>query len=199
LPAVAVAVSLARKLELNDAEIADGIEKLQPLHGRMNPLRARKGSLVIDDTYNSSPEAAIAALETLYEIKSKHKIAVLGQMNELGKYSQILHQQVGDHCDSTQLDLVITVGKDANSYLAAAAKKQGCKIVRCPTPYHAADILLPLIHKDTVLLAKGSQNNVYLEEAVKLLLMNPSDNAKLVRQSRNWIKKKDECFNVKVQ
>ena len=195
LPAVSAAVSLARKLELTEEEILRGVGKLQPLSGRMNPLTGRKGSLLIDDTYNSSPEAAIAALQTLYEIKSSHKVAILGQMNELGHHSKKLHQQVGDFCDPTQLDLVLTIGEDANKHLAKAAQKQGCEVVKCPTPYHAADILLPLIHKDTVVFAKGSQNGVYAEEAIKLLLDNPKDVKKLVRQSRSWLKKKDECFS----
>lgn len=195
LPAVAAATLLAHKLELTKSEISRGLGNLKSLPGRMSVLDGINNSVLIDDTYNSSPEAVIAALGTLYEIKTKHKIAVLGQMNELGDYSQALHQQVGEYCDPKELDLVVTIGEDANSYLAEAAQKKGCNVFRCPTPYHASEIITPLIHSNSVVLAKGSQNNVYAEEAIKLLMNDPADVAKLVRQSRSWMKKKDDCFS----
>ncbi len=157
-------------------------------------IAGKKQSLIIDDTYNASPEAVIAALDTLYELPAKQKIALMGQMNELGKHSRTLHEEVGKHCDPKHLDLVVTLGRDANTYLAAAAEKRGCKVMRCPSPYHAADVIRPLLKKDTVILAKGSQNGVYAEEAVKALLADHRDVKKLVRQSRQWLKVKEQQF-----
>lgn len=197
LPAIAAATLLAHKLKLSKEEIGRGLDKLQPLQGRMNPLKGVHGSLLIDDTYNSSPEAAIAALDTLYEVDAKQKIAVLGRMNELGSYSRELHQKVGDYCDPEKLDLLVTIGDDANDYIAGSAEKRGCRVFRSPTPYHAADVVASLIHSNTVVLAKGSQNGVYAEEAVKLLLKNSEDISKLVRQSKSWLKIKEDCFSIK--
>ena len=194
LPALACATLIARALELTQSEIENGIQKCTPLPGRMNVLEGYKGAVLIDDTYNASPEATTAALDTLYELPSKDKIAILGQMNELGEHSKKFHQQVGTYCSPKQLSLVVTIGDDANNYLAVAAEKNGCRVVRCPTPYHAADVVLPLMHKGTTVLAKGSQNAVYAEESVKLLLKNTQDVKKLVRQSPIWIKKKDQDF-----
>ena len=161
----------------------------------MQLLKGEKGSLLIDDTYNASPEAVIAALGTLYEASAKQKIAILGQMNELGKFSPELHKKVGEMCDPKQLDLLVTLGKDANSYLADVAEKRGCKVMRCPSPYHAADVIRPFIKKGTLILAKGSQNGVFAEESLKELLDNPADASKLVRQSKQWIKIKQGQFN----
>ncbi len=195
LPAMAAAVLLAHTLELTDKEIIAGLGKITPMAGRMQPLKGTKNSLLIDDTYNASPQAVVAALKTLYEIPASHKIAILGQMNELGKHSKVFHEEIGVLCDPKQLELVVTIGKDANKYLAAKAEKRGCKVMRCPSPYHAADIVRPLLKKGTIVLAKGSQNGVFAEEAVKELLLNHSDTTKLVRQSSAWLKIKGQQFN----
>ena len=194
LPSMAAAVLLANKLELTDEEVLAGLVSIQPVHGRMYPLRGDKQSLLIDDTYNASPQAVIAALKTLYEIPSKHKIAVLGQMNELGKHSKASHEEIGKFCDPKQLALVVTIGRDANKYIATEAEKRGCKVMRCPSPYHATDIVRPLLKKGTVVLAKGSQNGVFAEEAVKELLANRKDAKQLVHQSKKWLQLKEEQF-----
>lgn len=194
LNALAAATLIANKLELKPEEIKRGLANIEPMSGRFTVLDGLRGSKLLDDTYNSSPEAVKSALDLLYEIKAQHKIAILGQMNELGEHSQRLHEQVGKHCDPKQLDIVITIGKDANEFLASVAESRGCKVMRCPSPDHAADVAQRLIQKDTVILIKGSQNGVFAEEAVKELLANSSDAKKLVRQTRKWLKTKQRCF-----
>lgn len=196
LPALAAATLLAIKLELRESEVSKALRSYRPFPGRMQPLQGKKGTLLIDDTYNASPDATTAALDTLYEVPGKKKIAILGQMNELGSFSQSLHEQVGKHCDPKKLDLLVTVGEDANTYLADVAQKRGCKVMRCPTSYHAADIVLPLLEKDTIVLAKGSEGGIFMEEAVKELLANPQDSKKLVRQSPHWLRKKEELLHT---
>jgi UDP-N-acetylmuramyl pentapeptide synthase len=116
-------------------------------------------------------------------------------MNELGKHSKELHEQTGKLCDPKQINLVVTIGKDANKYLASEAEKRGCKVMRCPSPYHAADVVRPLLKKEAVILAKGSQNGVFAEEALKELLADAKDAKKLVRQSRRWLKYKESHFH----
>lgn len=194
LPGLAVAAILGDKLGLSANEIKAGLEKVKPIPGRMQLLLGKKQSLLIDDTYNASPEAVIAALNTLYEIPSTSRIAVLGQMNELGKFSESMHKKVGAKCDPAKLELLVTIGDDANNYLAESAEKEGCKVVRCPSPYHAADIVNSLLKKGTVVLLKGSQNGVFAEETTKQLLQRPSDHSKIVRQSDKWLKLKESQF-----
>lgn len=194
LPAMSAAVLLAAHIGLSQKQIVAGLERVQPFAGRMQLLLGKKQSLLIDDTYNASPEAVTAALSTLYEIPAASKMAVLGQMNELGDYSEELHRKVGAFCDPKQLELVVTIGEDANSYLAEAAEKAGCKAVRCPSPYHAADVIKPLLKKGSVVLVKGSQNRVFAEETTKELLQRKSDSKRLVRQSDAWLKIKAKQF-----
>jgi UDP-N-acetylmuramoyl-tripeptide--D-alanyl-D-alanine ligase len=148
----------------------------------------------LDDTYNASPDATKAALDTLYKLPAVHKIALLGNMNELGDYSKQAHIAVGEYCDPKQLELVVTIGRDANTYLAAEAEKKGCTVARFDNPYKAGKYLESRLSKGAILLAKGSQNGVFAEEAIKQLLANPADTSKLVRQTPKWLKKKARAF-----
>lgn len=192
--ATAAAV-VADKIGLSSVEIKQGIAQLKPVQGRMQRLKGIKNSVILDETYNASPDAVKAALDSLYEFQAKgQKIAILGNMNELGEVSASAHREVGEYCDPLQLNLVVTIGPDANGYLAPAAEEQGCHVVCFDDPYAAGKYLSDFIKPDAVILAKGSQNNVYAEEAVKPLLANPEDATKLVRQSAAWQKKKQKNF-----
>lgn len=194
LYAVAAAVSVADQLGLSVAEIKAGLDNLKPVSGRMQQLAGINNSTIIDDTYNASPPAMKAALDTLYRLDAPQKIAILGNMNELGSYAQAAHKEIGNYCDPKKLDLVVTLGPDANKYLAVAAEAKGCKVQQFEDPYSAGDYLKPIIKKGTLILAKGSQNRVFAEEAIKLLLANPADAKKLVRQSSGWLKTKEQAF-----
>ncbi|MDQ3093864.1 MAG: UDP-N-acetylmuramoyl-tripeptide--D-alanyl-D-alanine ligase [bacterium] len=175
-----------------------GLARLGPQPGRMQLLPGINKSVLIDDTYNSSPEANIAALDFLYEGKAPARIALLGNMNELGAYSEEAHSKVGEYCDPNKIDVVLTLGTDANKYLAESAESKGCRVIRTATPYQASDVIreeLKRINKPgVIILCKGSQNGVFAEEAVKNLLANKTDSSKLVRQSDAWLRKKSKSF-----
>ncbi len=194
LYAVAGAVAVARELGMAPSEIKAGLDKLKPVAGRMQKLAGINGSIIIDDTYNASPPAMKAALDTLYRLDAPQKIAVLGNMNELGNYSQTAHEEIGSYCDPKKLDLVITLGPDANKYLAPAAEAKGCKVQQFDDPYSVGEYLKSIIKNGALILVKGSQNRVFAEEAVKLLLADPKDAKKLVRQSEAWLKIKAKDF-----
>ncbi len=191
----ATAASLvAEQLKLTDAQITDSVRALTPVSGRMQRLKGIHNSLILDETYNASPEAVFAALDSLYVIKAPHKIVLLGNMNELGDFSEDAHIQIGEYCDPKQLDLVVTLGPDANNYTAKSAKAAGCKVKSFDNPYDAGEYIKSVMKPESVILAKGSQNRVFAEEAVKLLLADPGDKSKLVRQSADWMKKKQANF-----
>jgi UDP-N-acetylmuramyl pentapeptide synthase len=96
-------------------------------------------------------------------------------MNELGNFSEAAHTEIGGLCDPKQLDLLVTIGPDANEFLAKAAESKGCKVERFNNPYKAGEFLKPLVKEDAVILVKGSQNKVFAEEAIKSLLKNHKD------------------------
>lgn len=179
---------------LKPEEINKGLQTIHPVSGRMQRLVGANESTIIDDTYNASPVAVKGALDTLYKMAAPQKIVILGSMNELGKYSAQSHTEIGEYCDPKNITLLATVGTDANTYLAPAAQKKGVNVKTFNSPYEAGNFIRPLIHKGTVILAKGSQNGVFAEEAVKILLANPDDSSKLVRQEEKWQKVKQKQF-----
>jgi UDP-N-acetylmuramoyl-tripeptide--D-alanyl-D-alanine ligase len=191
-----VAGAVGIKLGLTPEQIVAGLQAIRPVTGRMNMLRGLKNSTIIDDTYNSSPIAAIAALQTLYLFPAKQRIAILGSMNELGTYLQQAHQQVGEACDPGLLDWVVTIGSNAEQFLAPAAAAKGCQVRSFASPYEAGAFAHSVLQQGAVVLAKGSKNGVFAEEAVKELLHTPGDEANLVRQSPFWMAIKEKQFSA---
>lgn len=193
---VAVAAgAVGVKMGLTAEQVSVGMQKIRPVHGRMNLLRGLRGSTIIDDTYNASPSAMIAALQTSYVFPARQRIAILGSMNELGDYSKQAHEQVGQACDPSLLDWVITIGEDAKKYLAPAAESRGCRVRSFMSPYEAGGEAHKLMEPGAVILAKGSQNGVFAEEAVKVLLHSTDEESQLVRQSPFWMAKKEAQFD----
>ncbi len=194
--AVAAAYAVGDLLDLTTAELEAGLADIKPVSGRMNPLSGLNGSILIDDTYNSSPDAAQAALTVLGATKATgRRIAVMGSMNELGQDNPRYHAEVGAACAG--LDLLVTVGELANRHLGPAAIAAGLderSWKPADSPYAAGEFLKLLLKEGDVVLIKGSQNGVFCEETVKLLLADPNDAAYLVRQSPVWQRRKAEQF-----
>jgi UDP-N-acetylmuramyl pentapeptide synthase len=188
------AVAVADMIGVKQAVIAKGASKLRPFSGRMQVLPGIKGATLIDDTYNASPVAVKAALDVVYAARTGQRIAILGGMNELGDYSREAHELVGAYCDPKKLDVVVTIGNDAKQWLAPTARARGCTVISFDSPNDAGSYVSGKIQKNAVVLAKGSQNGVFAEEALKPLLADPSDAAKLVRQSPYWLTKKQRQF-----
>ena len=194
LKAACAAFAVGVRMGVPMNELMAKLSQIEPVYGRMNPLAGRNGSVIIDDTYNSSPVAAIAALQTLYQVEAPQRIAILGSMNELGNYSAAAHQQVGQYCDPMLLDWVITIGDQANQFLAPAAQKMGCQVRTFPDPIAAGTFANQVMREGAAILVKGSQNGVFAEEAAKVLLRDMNDKDKLVRQDDYWINKKQEWY-----
>lgn len=187
--------AIALKLGMGPDEIALAMQKIQPVPGRMQLLKGLKDSTLIDDTYNSSPAAAIAALQTLYTFETAQRIAILGSMNELGDYSQKAHEEVGQACDPSKLEWVITIGEEAQKYLAPAALARGNQVESFTSALDAGAFAHRVLRPHAVILAKGSQNRIFAEEALKLLLHETEDEHKLVRQSPQWLAIKQAQFD----
>jgi len=188
------AVAVAAKMGLMPDEIAKGLALIRPVPGRMNILRGIEESIIIDDTYNSSPLAASSALQALYGLQTPQRIAILGSMNELGTSSATEHEKIGLMCDPMMLSWVITIGEEAEKYLAPAARRRGCQVRSFKSAIEAGGFAHQVMAKGAVVLVKGSQGGIYAEEAVKVLCMM-DDDTKLVRQSPEWMQTKDEFFS----
>ncbi len=188
------AAATAHILGETNKDIEKGLEQVEPFAGRMRLFKGIKKSTIIDDTYNSSPIATNAALDVLYETKAAQRIAILGSMNELGDYSPEAHHEVGVHCDPKKLDLVITIGHDAEVFLAPIASEQGCTVHSFKSPYKAGAFVKKQLKEGAVVLGKGSQNGVFAEEALKPLLADKKDVEHMVRQSPYWMAAKHGQF-----
>lgn len=188
------AVAAGIKLGLTPADIVAGIALVRPVPGRMNMLRGMNGTVIIDDTYNSSPAAVSAALQTLYSYSdAPQRIAILGDMRELGSSSQFEHEKLGMLCDPNLLEWVVLVGPETEKYVAPAARGRGCQVHVARNALEAGEFVRSVTREGAVILAKGSQNTIFLEEAVKILC-DLSEHDKLVRQSPAWLKTKDVYF-----
>lgn len=196
LKAAAAAACVAAKLGLTSEEAVLGLSKIRAAKGRMQILQGLHGSVLIDDTYNASPLAVKAALETLYTIEAPQRIAILGSMNELGNTSAKSHESVGMLCDPSKLDWVVTIGDEAAKYLAPAATNKGCQVKSFKTPYQAGGFVNKVLQPGAVVLAKGSQNGVFAEEALKVLIKSGEDEKLLVRQSEYWMTVKSDQFSA---
>ena len=186
---VAAAIAVASAFNIPLVEALNALESYEPPAGRGRLLRGRNGSIIIDDSYNASPVAVEEALITLKSFP-KHpsadgrKIAVLGDMLELGRYSVMEHERIGALARESA-DMIVSVGIRARAFAAA----HGNTNVMLFDNANSAALALPnLIKKGDVILVKGSQS-VRTERIVEVLLANPSDSTLLVRQEREWKKR----------
>ncbi|QQS22140.1 UDP-N-acetylmuramoyl-tripeptide--D-alanyl-D-alanine ligase [Candidatus Saccharibacteria bacterium] len=195
LRSVIGAVAVGMIMGLTQQDIIDGLSLIRPVPGRMNLLRGIGGTTIIDDTYNSSPAAAAAALQTLYSFTDAgQRIAVLGDMRELGATSQSAHEALGNICDPSLLSWLVLVGPECEKYLAPVARARGCQVQVARHAIEAGEFVRSVAEEGAVILVKGSQNTIYLEEAVKVLC-DMTEDAELVRQSAEWQQTKSTYFN----
>ncbi len=152
--------------------IKRGLETFTPQPHRMVPVKTKSGALLLDDTYNSNPLGAKAALETLVQVgKDKKKIAVLGDMLELGAYTEKGHKEVGRWAAQKGVDMLFCVGEYAN-FLAEGALEGGIKkenIVLFSNGRSVLKTLKSLLSKNSVVLLKASRK-LGFEHLVEILL-----------------------------
>lgn len=192
---VVAAGAVGIKMGVPSQQVIAGMEKVRPVSGRMNLLRGLKNTTIIDDTYNSSPLAAIAALQTLYQFKAPQRIAILGSLNEMGDFSRQAHEEVAMACDPAMLEWVILVGEEAKKYMLPMLQKRGVRVETFLSPYEAGAFVHKVMQSKAVILVKGSQNGVFCEEAVKMLLHSTEEELQLVRQTPDWLAIKKKQFD----
>lgn len=182
------ALSVAVQLNIPLRAAADGLNDLQAPPGRMRIIPGIKASVIIDDTYNSSPIAAEQALQTLNELKyAKRKIVVFGDMLELGRFSADEHERIGTMIPPIAKQL-ITVGirarKFAEGALRAGMPEQN--ILQYDDALRAGKELQGMLKPGDVVLIKASQS-IRTERVVEEIMASPEQADKLlVRQERAW-------------
>lgn len=185
----AMAVGMQCGISLPEAAVA--LAEHTPPPGRMRIIKGLKGSVIIDDTYNSSPIATEQALYALRELKhAKRKIAVLGDMLELGRFSAREHERIGELVPGC-VDVLLTVGIRAQK-IAEGALEHGLSeksIFQYEDAERAGRELQTFLQPGDVVLVKASQG-IRAERIVEEVMAEPTEASELlVRQDEAWKKR----------
>ncbi len=190
LSALAVAISF----DFNLIDLVGCLKNIKVPVGRMNVLSGIKNTILIDDTYNSSPESSLLALDFLQSIKkrqNRRKIVALGDMLELGNYSEEGHRLIGDKISKLDIDEIVLVGEKSRDIGRGAIAGGFDKnfIFQFKESSEAGLFLQKRMSEGDVVLLKGSQG-VRMEKAVKEIMAEPMKSGELlVRQSNEWVDK----------
>lgn len=162
----AAALGISENLSL--MKIKKGLEKItQPEH-RLQPVLGPNGSLILDDTYNAAPISVEAAIDTLMQIPSRRSVLVLGEMRELGDFTDEMHRQIAQKVYKEKIDFVL-LGQGDALIIEDELKKLGFPEDRLISNLQNSQIvshLLQFLGKGDVCLVKGARA-VRLDEVVK--------------------------------
>ena len=158
------AIAVGRYFDIPMAKITEGISGFELTKGRMEIEKAKCGASIINDTYNANYDSMKAAIEYLEKIEGKRKIAVLGDMKELGEYSESLHRKVGE--EVKDIDILITIGELAKCIEETADVRE---MLHFDNNESALEYLKKIMKKDDIILLKAS-NSMNFKEIVASLL-----------------------------
>ena len=161
------AISVGFLLKIEPEKILAGIEKFQLTKNRMDIIKTNNFT-IINDTYNASYDSMKAAIEYLGKQKNERKIAVLGDMLELGEFTEEMHKKVGEEVYKNNIDILLTVG-EYSKYISNKVEELGLnteKIFVCKNNQEAISILKNILKKDDMILVKAS-NSMKLGEIVE--------------------------------
>ena len=162
----ALAVASFFKLELS--KVLTGLAECELSSMRQSIIKKDDNILVINDAYNASPVSMEMALETLQVLsKQGRSIAILGDMLELGEFSEELHKQVGEYCINNNIDLVYTYGKAAQE-ISRMLIAQGRASKHFFDKISLANEVKEILRKNDVLLFKGSRG-MKMEELIEMI------------------------------
>jgi len=195
----ALAVALTQQIRLKKA-IAMISRNFQLPPGRSSLIKGIKNTLIIDSSYNASPLAMITMLDLLGQLGKKtgrKKIAVLGDMRELGNQSKKEHQRIARKAIKVA-DQIVLVGPQMREYFLPAALEMGFdqkKIKSFLKAGQAARFLKRNLQGGELILVKGSQNTIFLEIVVEALMKDKSKAEQLLcRRGKFWDqKRKNDC------
>lgn len=154
------AAAVALHLGMDIREIAAGLEDARAGDMRMQSFQTASGITVINDAYNANPTSMRAAVETLAGMTAATKrVAVLGDMAELGSLTELAHFRIGEDVAHTDIDVLVTVGERAR-HIADGARAAGMddRAVRpCVTVAEAGEVLDDVVEPGDVVLIKASR------------------------------------------
>ncbi len=195
---IASAAVIALKHHVTPAQIQQGLHNLK-LPGRFSVFEGIKNTIILDSSYNAPYQAMIKMINHFYHLFPSHpKILVLGEMRELGPLSHKKHQELAQMIAKLDFKHLFVVGDQMKKVFLPFLLKVNPKLKHHVTHFDSSQKLgrhlANFIKGGEAIFIKGSQNTIFLEEAIKPLLKNRSDIKYLVRQSPDWIKRKHKFF-----
>jgi len=154
------AAACASQLGASPSDIVKGLERAKLSPWRMECVDAPGGYTVINDAYNASPQSMNAAIAALTDISADGRaIAVLGDMNELGRESVSLHREVGETLAGSGADVLIAVGRKARGFVDSWVEcgLPSGSAFACARPERASEILSQIVEPGDVVLIKASR------------------------------------------
>ncbi len=170
-----IAAAVAERFGLTPDEIEQGIRQFVPTRMRMNILRRGNGIIILDDTYNANPQSMRAAISVLSDSQSSYKIAVLGDMLELGPFSPALHAEVGEYLGQAGIQCLVAVGEQSAA-MAQGARDAGVpQVLYCQDKGEAMERLPMLLRGDCTILVKASRG-MKMEDITAFLVKQTPEN-----------------------
>lgn len=198
----AAVILVGKKVGLSKDNISQALEKNFDMpKGRGSIFSGIHNSILIDSSYNASKDAVEAFLSLVRELKKQTKkniIFLFGDMRELGDESKIEHELVSKEI-LTSVDTLYCVGPQTKKYVLPVIESSGKQINHkwFATAIDAGEYLSQNIPDGSIILIKGSQNTIFLEEALPFILQNNKDIPKLCRQDAYWLTTKRNYFQTK--
>ena len=161
----------------------------------MSVFKGIKDTVLIDSSYNNATLTPILdLLEFVKDIgKQRRRIGIVGDMRELGTMSKSLHEEVARKILET-LDVVILIGPLSQQYILPILKKNDFPVYSFLNFTSSKSTILEITKPKNMILVKGSQNTLFLERAVEMLLENPKDREKLCRRGDYWDKIREKTL-----
>lgn len=156
-----MASAVGERFGLTQEEIRRGVLHFAPTKMRMNILQRRDDITILDDAYNANPQSMRAAVEVLSKTQDMKKIAVLGDMFELGALAGALHTGIGAYLGKAGIDCLVAVGELAKSIYEAAKDALVPEVYYCPTKEEAKEVLATLVKPHSVILVKASRGMAF--------------------------------------
>lgn len=157
------AAAVAEHFGMTGGEIARGVLRFAPTKMRMNILKRGDEITILNDAYNANPQSMRAAVEVLSKSGGDYKIAVLGDMFELGPFAPTLHAGVGAYLGKAGIDCLVAVGELARHIYDAAKDAMVPQVYWCETKEEAKPILAELVKPNSTILVKASRGMAFEE------------------------------------
>ena len=162
-----IAVAVGEALGLSREEIIRGVAAYQPAGSRMRVVRLPENRVILDDCYNANPQSVTAALEVLAKTECDRRVAVLGDMGELGELTEQAHYNMGALAAMLGIDVIAAIGTKA-AKIADGAAQSGGEVLYFETKEEALDALRGQLERGTAMLLKAS-HAMHFEQLVEQL------------------------------